>query len=250
MQDPALAPKTHLNEISTEWNAVRDPALFVERYGPAIRAYLLVLLKNRDDVDDVAQDFYVRILRHGFVRAQRERGRFRDYLKVAVRNAAIDYVRRRQAGNRALAHLGQMSAAHELHRQADAEWLAQWRQCLLDRACLALEKHQRGARGGNLFAVVLRMMIDYPLDKAATLAARTSALIGRPLRPEAFRKQLSRARRLLARLIVEEVTQTLDQPTPERVKEELVELSLWEYVRDFLPDSLKPAAAKGEAKPG
>jgi RNA polymerase sigma-70 factor (ECF subfamily) len=239
MHDPVLAPKTHLNEITTEWNAIRDPAQFVEKYGPAIRAYLMVLLKNRHDVDDVTQDFFVRILRHGFVRAQQERGRFRDYLKVAVRNAAIDYVRRKQAGNRALVHLTQVSAAKELHQQADREWVAHWRQILLDRACKALEQHQRRS-GSNLFAIVLKMMVDYPLETAATLAERTSAIIGRRLRPEAFRKQVSRARRVLARLLVDEVAHTLDQPTPERIKEELIELSLWEYVQDFLPASLKP----------
>ena len=73
------------------------------------------------------------------------------------------------------------------------------------------------------------------VSSPTALAARTSTLTGRPLRADAFRKQVSRARFMLAKLLVREVIQTLDRPTPEQVKEELVELSLWEYVRDFLP---------------
>ena len=79
------------------------------------------------------------------------------------------------------------------------------------------------------------MIVDHPTDDAKKLAERTSAKIGRPLRADAFRKQVSRARRMLARLIVREVEQTLDQPTPEHVKDELIALALWDYVRDFLP---------------
>ena len=57
------------------------------------------------------------------------------------------------------------------------------------------------------------MLLEYPRDDAKALAARTSALTGRPLRPEAFRKQVSRARFMLAKLLVREVIQTLDRPT-------------------------------------
>src|SRR5439155_8578948 len=109
----------------------------------------------------------------------------------------------------------------------------------LDRACRSLEKHQRRSPG-NLFHTVLNMLVDNPLDDTKTLAVRTSALIGRPLQPAAFRKQVSRARRMLARLLVQEVAQTLDEPTPEHIKEELIELALWEYVRGYLTAERRP----------
>ncbi|HEY7426485.1 MAG TPA: hypothetical protein VH682_19785 [Gemmataceae bacterium] len=81
---------------------------------------------------------------------------------------------------------------------------------------------------------MLNMLVDHPLDDSKTLAARTSAVIGRPLRAEAFRKQVSRARRLLAKLLLKEVAQTLDDPTPEQIKDELIALALWEYIRPYL----------------
>jgi hypothetical protein len=115
---------------------------------------------------------------------------------------------------------------------------------LLDRACRALEKHQRQSPG-NLFHTVLNMVVNDPLDDTQILAARTSAMIGRPIRAEAFRKQLSRARFLLAKLLVREVAQTLDHPTPEKIKEELIELALWEYVRHFIASERRIRRRKG-----
>src|SRR5439155_1910921 len=86
-----------LDEISTEWETIHDSGEFVRRYGAAVQAYLLALLKNRHDAEDVAQDFFLRVCRHRFVRANQDRGRFRDYLKTAVRNAALNFARRKQA---------------------------------------------------------------------------------------------------------------------------------------------------------
>jgi hypothetical protein len=88
--------------------------------------------------------------------------------------------------------------------------------------------------------------MDNPLEDTKTLAARTSALIGRPLRAEAFRQQVSRARRTLVKFLLEEVTQTLDEPTAENVEEELIELGLWKYVRAFLPAGWCPAGRTKE----
>lgn len=220
-----------LDEISTEWTIVTDPGQFVLRYGPAVQLYLVVLLKNRHDAEDVAQDFFVRVARHGFIHARRDRGRFRDYLKVAVRNLALNSLRRKRSADTSLDEVG---PSRELQIAADQAWLTQWRRIILDRASAALERHER-ASPGNLFSTVLAMIVDNPGDDAKTLAERTSARIGRQMRPDAFRKQVSRARRMLARLIVREVEQTLDSPTPEHVKDELIELALWQYVRDYLP---------------
>src|SRR5712691_5453780 len=94
-------PRTsqRLDEISTEWTIISDPAQFVLRYGPAMQLYLVVLLKNRHDAEDVAQEFFMRITRHGFMHARRDRGRFRDYLKVAVRNTALNFLRGKRSAN-------------------------------------------------------------------------------------------------------------------------------------------------------
>ena len=235
MDTPVPQTNERLDEISTEWTIVTDPAQFVLRYGMAVQLYLVVLLKNRHDAEDVAQDFFLRIARHGFLHAKKDRGRFRDYLKVAVRNMALNFLRGKQSAKRvANASLDQADVSKELQMAADQAWLAQWRRCILDRACEALARHQ-STQPGNLFSTVLTLIVNHPHDDAKTLAAHASKLAGRPVGADAFRKQVSRARRMLARLIVREVEQTLDCPTPEQIRAELIELALWKYVRDYLP---------------
>jgi RNA polymerase sigma-70 factor (ECF subfamily) len=226
-----------LDEIATEWAIIHDPAQFVRRYAPAIQSYLNALIKNQHDAEDVAQDFFVRVAKNGFVRARQDRGRFRDYLKTAVRNAALSFLKRQHGSKHAQLHEEQQPVTGRHQRAAEQAWDAQWRHCLLDRACKALEKHQQRSPG-NLFHTVMALLLEHPNEDATALATRTSELIGRTVRPDAFRKQVSRARRALAKYLVKEVATTLDRPTAEQVKEELIELSLWEYVRDFVPRDL------------
>ena len=226
--------KPALDQISTHWSLISDPAQFVLRYAPAIRKYLEALIKDPHDAEEVAQDFLLGGLQRGFLRTDDLRGRFRDYLKAGVRNAALMHFRRRKAarhGGPDPAHLPDRGAGRA---RAEAEWVAGWRQCVLDRAWQALEHHQDRAPG-NLCYTVLRLAADHPDEDSPALAARAGAQAGRPLRADAFRKQLSRARRLFAELLVQEVVQTLAEPTPEAVEEELAAVGLMPYVRAFLP---------------
>jgi RNA polymerase sigma factor (sigma-70 family) len=190
------------------------------------------LVRNSHDAEEVVQEFFLRVTQHGFFRPSRG-GRFRNYLKAAVRNAALNHLRRNRAPKPIDSSILQDSLADNTHATTDQIWTTEWRRCLLERAWKALKERQDQSRG-NLFHTVLNMLIADPHEDSKTLAARTSALIGRPLRAEAFRQQDSRARRLLAKLIVREVAQTLDEPTPNQIKHELIALDLWERIRDYL----------------
>jgi RNA polymerase sigma-70 factor (ECF subfamily) len=227
-------PYSRLDQISTRWAVVNDPLQFMLRYGPAIQKYLSALIKNPHDVEEVLQEFLLRGLQRGFVRTDSLRGRFRDYLKSAVRNAALTHYRHKLPalhGDMTALHL---AAPEEEPAAADEEWAVQWRQCMLGRVWQALDQHQRQSPG-NLFFTVLRVSCDHPEEDSKALAARVSTVTGKPLKPDAFRKQVSRARRQFAELLVAEVEQTLEEPTPEGVEEELVDVGLMDYVRDFLP---------------
>jgi RNA polymerase sigma-70 factor (ECF subfamily) len=240
---PDTGSKSTLDQISTRWPQISDPAQFVLRYAPAIQKYLEALIKDPHDAEEVAQDFLLGGLQRGFLRTDDLRGRFRDYLKTGVRNAALMYFRRQKSARRGGPDPAYLPARDEATARAGDEWVAGWRRCVLDRAWQALEHHQSRSPG-NLYYTVLRLAAEHPDADSPTLAARAGALAGRPLRADAFRKQLSRARRLFAELLVAEVAQTLDEATPARVDEELSDLGLLGYVRPFLPAG-RPADPAG-----
>ena len=225
-----------LDEISTEWSIIRDPAEFVIRYQKAIRKYLGALIRNPHDVEEVLQDFFLRVSQNGFIRARQERGRFRDYLKAAVRNAAINFHRRTRFPQPMDSAVLQKMIADIPQQDADQVWIRQWQKTMLERAMRALKKHQKSSPR-NLSFTVLDLIAAFPHEDTKKLAERISGLLGRPIRPDAFRKQVSRARRLLALALVQEIAQTLDEPSKSQVLEEFRELELWPYVSGYLPSN-------------
>jgi len=173
----------------------------------------------------------VRLLGGGFQNANPERGRFRDLLKVSVVNLVRNNWSRK---NRRPAQGGMEELADARLQSADVQWLAGWRATLLDNAWEGLRQHERLHKGSMVWTV-LRLRADHPDDDSVQLAERLSAALGRPVRPDALRQQLHRARMRFAQLLLEEVARSVEPPTPERVEEELIEIGLMDYVRDFLP---------------
>jgi len=231
-----------LNQITTRWSVVIDPSRLMVRYASAIRSYLEAILRNANDADEVAQEFALHVLNHKFDKASPDRGRFRDYVKVSARNAALIYLRKKTRAGKATAltadverTLSNPAAGNDPSAAASDEWLNHWRRCLLDKVWRALESHELRSPG-NLYHTALRLSVDFPAEDSEALAARVTATTGRPMRADAFRKQLSRARRMFAELLAEEVAATLHQPTAAEIEEELAELGLMSYLRDYLPD--------------
>jgi RNA polymerase sigma-70 factor (ECF subfamily) len=227
--------------ISTHWSVVGDPFRFVLRYSRAVRGYVTALIRNEHDAEDVVQNFLAQAVGRPFAPEQVRRGRFRDYLKATLRNAAITHFRR--GAQRSSVALGEGGFPEPgVEDAADREWLAEWRGCLLQRAWSALELHEQSAPDG-MAHTVLRLTADHPEESSAALAERASALTGRAVGVDVFRKQLSRARRHFAQMLVNEIRETLDHGSAEDVVEELCDLGLLEHVRDFLPEPFRGATA-------
>jgi RNA polymerase sigma factor (sigma-70 family) len=236
MTHPAPGGASRLDNISTRASALESPAQLVMRYGPALRRYLGAMIPHAHDADDVAQDLLLQVLHKGLARKAPGRGRFRDYLKAVARNVAHDHLRRRQLP-RADLDLGNLAEPDERQLAAERQWLADWRGCVLELAWRALEQHEFQHPEGLAYAV-LRLAAEHPDESSEQLAERLSGRLGRAVRADAYRKQLSRSRRLFARFILEEVKQTLDASSanqPARLAEELAEVGLLPYVQPFLP---------------
>src|SRR5262245_17533586 len=160
-----------LDQISTSWRSLNDPMKFVMNYGVAIRKYLLALLRDEHEADEALQDLLLQVTAKGFPHASPDRGRFRDYLKTVVRNAAR--ARLRQKPRAAASDVVLEHWADDRSSAEEQAWLAEWRQCVLDKAWRGLERHQRSA-SGNLFYTVLRLTVDHPGEDSGQLAARAS----------------------------------------------------------------------------
>ena len=96
-----------LSRISTLWTVVcqaTDPEVAVqaaqrrllERYGGAVRRYLLAATRDGEAAEELFQEFAVRFLRGGLRGACPERGRFRDYLKGVLIHLVADHHQRKK----------------------------------------------------------------------------------------------------------------------------------------------------------
>jgi RNA polymerase sigma-70 factor (ECF subfamily) len=231
---PEPEPKLRLEQITTVWSMLGDPAQFIMRYAPAIRRYFSAMIPNRHDAEEGIQEFLLRVIKTGFTHADSERGRFRDYLKTAVRNAALAQLRREAARVRKQEPISRRLVSRGVHVTVEQGWEQEWRQCVLDRAWRALERHESRS-GAGLSHLMLRVVVEHPDEDSKTLASRAANLTHEAISAESFRQRISRARRVLARLLVQEVAETLQNPTPEGVEDELVALGLMPYVRHYLP---------------
>src|SRR5262249_29220929 len=125
-------PPSRLEQISTHWPLIGDPLRFVLRYAPAIRRYLGAIVRNDHDADAVAQASVAGWPQKGPAPPQLTRGRFRDYLRSAVRNAALTHLRRKRPEQVAPALLESL-AAPAAEDEAERQWRDGWRGSLLQR---------------------------------------------------------------------------------------------------------------------
>lgn len=225
--------RSRLDEISTQWSVLGDPQRFVLRYGPAITKYLRSLVHDDHDVEDVCQDFLANYLTRGFPNASPQLGRFRKYLKAAVRNAALDFFRRRQSDQRTMQRLAAEVGEEEAATPEDETWRQAWRSCVLELAWARLREHSRRS-SETPYDVVLQVAKDFPDESSQQQADRVALAIGRPLRADAYRKQLSRARKLYAQQVIDEVSQTIAPRDADEIERELADLGLLEYTRELL----------------
>src|SRR4051812_31687427 len=90
----------------TVWLEVTDHKQVIQNYWSGLRAYLTCLVSRypdyRNEADDLLQEFILKkILQPGWLEnANPAKGRFRDFLKSALRNFVIGEIRSRAAEKR------------------------------------------------------------------------------------------------------------------------------------------------------
>ena len=230
----------HLSEIATHWTMLRqahgdaaDEAAaarqaLMERYCGAVFRYLLRRVRDASVAEDLTQEFALRFIQGKFERADRERGRFRDYVRGALFRLVQDHYREQARCPRPVA-LEHDPAGHDEQEAADQAFRESWRQELLARAWRALEQE-----AGQPFYAVLRLRADQPELTGGRMAEMLTARLGRDISAANLRQLLHRARERFAELLLDDVRQSLEDAPLERVAEELAELNLLKYCKDAL----------------
>jgi RNA polymerase sigma factor (sigma-70 family) len=238
MQDREI--QQHLSDIATHWSMLRqahggaaDEAaaarqVLMERYCGAVFRYLLRRVRDASVAEDLTQEFALRFIQGRFEKADRERGRFRDYVRGALFRLVQDHYREQARGPRSVA-LEHDPVGHDEQAAADQAFRESWRQELLARAWRALEQE-----ASQPFYAVLRLRADQPELTGGQMAELLTARLGRDISAANLRQLLHRARERFADLLLDDIRQSLEDAPPERIAEELAELNLLKYCKDAL----------------
>lgn len=225
-----------LSEITTRWSLIfqahdgrRTSAqaaqqALVERYGGAIFRYMLCVVKRHDVVEDLCQDFAVRLVRGDFSKANPEKGRFRDFLKTCLFHLVADFHRKRS--NRPGTPLDVVPEVADAGN-SDEEFNRQWREEVLEKVWETLKAWEQST--GQLFYTVLRARAEAPELRSPVLAKKLSEKLHKPFTADNVRQTLHRARAKFADLLRDEVARTLQTDDPAAVEDELRELGLLAY---------------------
>jgi DNA-directed RNA polymerase specialized sigma24 family protein len=238
--------ESHLSRIETRWSLVfkahgededAPDSLhrLMRRYGGAVQRYLLASLRDVDAAEELSQEFALRFLRGDFKRADRGKGRFRDFVKRAVSNLMVDYHRSRRRADRmhyVVEDLPEAADPDGWGRELDRDFTACWRDELLSRSWSALARDQE--RSGRPFHTLLQLRAGHPESSSAELAEAFAKIGNRRVDATWIRVNLHRARGLFVDLLLKEVAASLEAPDPERLEQELIELGLYEHCRPAL----------------
>lgn len=227
MSDADEPVSLRLDHISTQLASLEHAGQFVLRYGPAVQRYLGAILRDAHAADDVWQELVRALLARGGPATWPGKGRFRDYLRTAARNAALSYLRKTKRHA-----TGELPA--DVAGPADRALDDDWRRSLLEKVWRQLDAAEH-AGGGKFFHTALRVYTDHDDLDSPAQARLVAERLGRAVTAEAFRQQVSRGKRKMAELILTEVAATVAGATAADVEAELVELGLMRFVRDYLP---------------
>ena len=252
-----------LEQISTRWSLLElahqaptelsGPARseLVLKYTDAIRTYIRAMTRDENVADDLTQDVVVRLLQGDFGGADPKRGRFRNLLKVAVRNMVRTHwskTKRRTGVDHDLEAV--QSGDEDSAASFEREWVEGWRQSPLDLTWRSLEAQQNRQKNSVAYTI-LKLRADEPDLDSTELAERLTELSGREFKPPAARQQLRRARLRFAEFLIEELVRSLEDASPASIEAELQDLGLMEFVGDFLPpDWMERGELAGEEADG
>jgi RNA polymerase sigma-70 factor (ECF subfamily) len=230
-------PEERLTQIQTSWTTIsnahtpgsdRQRAMndLVSRYMDTVTRYIHLKVRDKHLADEVLQDFWTKLLAGKLAGADKSKGRFRDYLRTVLHRLIIDHYRSRK--------LQPLPPGDLLDTaEPDEDFDRVWRNAVLSRVWSRLETYQ-AATPKNRYASVLQLRRDHPEASIDEIAEQLTKDTGAPMSPEAFRKNLQRARSKFVELLIQELKETIHPCNNEDVEAEIYDLGLGYLYRRYM----------------
>ena len=235
-----------LSRIETLWSVVRQAnegsaekvkqaqQTLLDRYGGAIRRYLLGSLRSEDAADEVFQEFALKLVSGAFQKADASHGRFRSFLKTTLFHLIIDYQHRgkRDATRALLDDTPDRPFCEDRLAEEDRAWTRSWREELLAKGWSALAKIEQST--GTPYYTVLHFRSEHPDLRSQEIAEQLNGKVAKKLGSSSVRVMIHRAREMLAEQVLDLVLDSIDSASLEECEQELIDLNLLEYCRSAL----------------
>ena len=229
-------PEERLTEIPTNWTTISSAHTpgpksqeamgeLVGRYHDALTRYIHLKVRDKHLADEVLQEFWTKLLTGKLSGADKTKGRFRDYLRTVLHRLIIDHFRTRKLQPLPPGDLLDVS-------QPDEDFDRVWREAVLRRVWSRLETYQ-ATTPKNRYATVLQLRRDFPKASIDEITEKLGGIIGTPVTPEAFRKNLQRARAKFIELLVLELKETIHPTDEADIEAEIYDLGLGHLYRRY-----------------
>ena len=157
--------------------------------------------------------------------ADKSKGRFRDYLRTVLHRLIIDHFRTRKLQPLPPGDLLDPS-------RPDEDFDRVWREAVINRVWSRLETYQ-ATTPKNRYATVLQLRRDFPKASIDEIAEKLGEITRTQVTPEAFRKNLQRARAKFIELLVQELRETIHPTSNEAIEAEIFDLGLGHLYRRY-----------------
>ena len=229
-------PEERLTEIPTNWTTITSAhtpgpksqqamGALVGRYHDALTRYIHLKVRDKHLADEVLQEFWTKLLTGKLAGADKTKGRFRDYLRTVLHRLIIDHFRTRKLQPLPPGDLLDVS-------QPDEDFDRVWREAVLRRVWSRLETYQ-ATTPKNRYATVLQLRRDFPKATIDEITEKLADILGSPVTPEAFRKNLQRARAKFIELLILELKETIHPTDEADVEAEIYDLGLGHLYRRY-----------------
>lgn len=245
-QNDDVRDPDHLSQIATLWSVVRGATApdhpdrqraqkrMLELYGESVRRYLGACLREPHAVDEVYQEFALKLARGDFAGVDPSRGRFRGFVKSVLYRLVMDHHRRKKRDRRAVSlepELAEPVAEDQVEFASDEEFVQIWRDGLLTHAWRRLEEDQQ--QRGHIYYSLLRQRVDHPEWSTEQVIAAVHAKTGKELAEGSLRVTLHRARKRFADYLLDAIAASLHDKDAD-LEDELISLDLMRYCKDAL----------------